>query len=289
MAVTDGTVQFEDTLANQVEISVPSFVYKTIIEYPFDIQKNDDGSYDSFDHGDGSETYDIRRCACRFMLTAAQQSTFNIMMKDDNVNTRTGRAYDLTLRMNTSSGFFPFGPDKGDVGDFDIAMVIKRHGTIGESPFKYFIMDVEMIHTGTFPAYSLPSEVSEGSFTFGSITNNRFPPGWFEPKVEYAYSATIEQDSTVQWMDRMEQGDSYTTNFEMFSNESKAAAVIDYITRTSREASFTIAAPADFYVWGRDLGNATFNVKLIQNKIIISHIKHNLFKYAIQLSYESTV
>jgi len=289
MPVTDGRVQFQDSQANQVEVSVPSFVYKTIIEFPFDIQKNDDGSYSSYDHGAGAETYDIRRCACRFMLTAAQQNTFNTMMKDDDVNTRTGRAFDMTLRMNTGSGFFPFGPDKGDVGDFTVAMVIKRHATIGEAPYKYFVMDVEMIHTGTYPAYSLPAEVSEGSFTIGTITNNRFPPGWFEPKIEYGYSATIEQDSTVQWIDRREQADWYTTNFEMFSNESKAAKVLEYITGTSREASFTIAAPADFYAFGRDVGNGTFNVKLIQNKIIISHLKHNMFKYAMQLSYESTV
>lgn len=289
MAVTDGRVKFIDSKANGIEVSIPSFAYKTIIEYPFDIQKNDDGSYDSYDHGAGAETYDIRMCSCRFMLTAAQQTTFNTMMKDDQNTVRTGRAYNMTLQMNTGSGFFPFGPDKGDVGDFTIAMVIKKHGAIGEAPFKYFIMDVEMINTGVFPAYSLPSEVSEGSFTIGTVSNNRFPPSWFGPKIKYGYSATVEQDSTVQWMDRREQADWYTTNFEMLSNESKIAAVLEYITKTSREAAFTIAAPADFYAFGRDIGNATFNVKLIQNRIIISHLKYNMFKYAIQLSYESTV
>jgi hypothetical protein len=286
MAVTDGKIQLEDADLNQIEISVPVFGYKTTILLPFDIQKLDTGLYGIYDHG---ASYDIRKCNCTFMLSATEMNTLNTFLKEDNISTSKGRAYNVTLRMNTGSGFFPYGADKGDVGDFTTAMTFTKHGSVGESPFNYFICDVEMVNVGTFPAYVLPAEVSDGAFTFGTITECRFPPDWFSPAINYGYYATIKQNSTVEWIDRGENADWFETQFDFRSNESKTAAVINYITGTSRGGAFNIATPAGYRPFGSDIGDGTFSVRLIQDKIEITHHEYNLFSFPITLSYESTV
>src|SRR4030042_2829656 len=227
--VTDGKIQLEDTDANQIEVSVPSFGYKTTILLPFDIQKLDTGKYCIFDHG---ATYDIRKCNCTFFLSATEMNTLNAFLKEDTIGTSKGRAFSVILRMNTGSGFFPFGPDKGDVGDFTVAMVINKHGAVIDSRFNYFTCEVEFTNVSSYPAYSLPDEVADGTFTFGTVTACRFPPDYFSPVVNYGYGATLKQGGSVEWIDRSENADWYETQFEMRSNESKAAKIIQYITGT---------------------------------------------------------
>jgi len=283
MAVTDGKIQFEDSDANQIEVTIPRFGYQTTIDMPLDIIQLDDGSYVAYDNGDGDPTlYDKRRCQCKLYLDATEQQTLNNFFRDDDENPK-GRAYDVTMRMNTGSGFFPFGPDKGDVGDFATAITFRSTPAIGDSPFLYFDGTLNMQHTGTFSAYSLPSEVSEGDLSIGSITNNRFPPGWFKPNGRYTYFETVKEDGSVEWMDRSEQGDWYNTSFEIVSNESKAAAVIDYLTATVRNNTFTLASCSNSYPFGRDLGD-TVVVRLIQSQIVIVHENYNRFRYTLKLS-----
>ncbi|GAI98184.1 unnamed protein product, partial [marine sediment metagenome] len=182
MAVSDGKVQFEDADANQIEVDLPVFPYKSNIIFPFDIQKLENGKYASYDHGVGAATYDHRICECTFQLTEAEAIIFNDFFRDDYTAApeTKGRAFDVTMRMNASSGFFPFGPDKGDVGDFVVALEIKSHARIGESPYLYFSITVNITNVGSWPVYSLPAEVAEGEMTIGTITNNRFPPDWIK-------------------------------------------------------------------------------------------------------------
>ena len=288
MPVTSGKIQFADN-GNTLEISLPIFGYKTIIDMPLEIVRLDNGKYELYDHGEDAETYDIRKCQCTFLLTATEQNSLNGFFNNAAANP-TGRGIDVTIRMNTGSGFFPFGADKGDVGDFDVAARIIETPITGESPFNYFTCKVEFIHTGTYPVYSLPAEISEGSFTIGTITNNRFPPAWFKPKSEYANWATIELDSSSQWIDRGTGGDWYDTEFEMHSNESKCAKVIEYLTGAAgRSNIFQVSQGTNYYMFGRDITTAALNVKLIQKRIVITHSRYNLFTYPLNLSYVSVV
>ena len=194
MAPGDGQIEFQQG-ATSIQVSVPSFSYKTTISLPFDWQKMDDGTWEGFDNG---TAYDKRKCECTLFFTAAQMATFNDFHRTDG----EGRAIDITMRMNANSGFHPFGPDKGDVGDFTVAVEIKNHGMVGESPFRYFKVDLVIYNTGSWPAYTPPAEVDDGDFTIGTITDLRFPPGWFEPEAEYGTFMTLEENSTSQWIDR---------------------------------------------------------------------------------------
>ena len=106
MAPGDGQIEFQQG-ATSIQVSIPSFSYKTTISLPFDWQKMDDGTWEGFDNG---TAYDKRKCECALFFTAAQMATFNDFLRTDG----EGRAIDITMRMNANSGFHPFGPDKGE-------------------------------------------------------------------------------------------------------------------------------------------------------------------------------
>lgn len=281
MAASSGKIEFEDADANKIQVSVPSYSYKTTIDLPFDWQKMDDGTWEGYDNG---TSYDKRMCECSFFLTVAEMATFNDFFRTDG----EGRGRDVTMRMNTDSGFFPFAPDKGDVGDFTVALTIKKPGKVGDAPFRYFKVGVIIHNTGSWPAYSAPAEVSEGNLTIGTVTNLRFPPAWFEPKSEYGEFVTIEQDSTSQWIDRSDNYDWYETSFNMVCNQSKTAALIAYLVDTARVNSFTTIPPGASYMFGRDKSaTATYTTKMIQDKIIITNDMHNRFSFGLNFNYIS--
>ena len=294
MAVTPGKVQFEDDDGNTLEVDLPLYPYVTTIDLPFEVQKLENGTYDIYDHAGGTpDTYDIRSCRCTFELTASEMALFNAFFSEDDQTTTKARGFDVTLRMNTNSGFHPFGPDKGDAGDFDVALIIASHGEVGEEPIGYFHVVVDMVNTGSWPTYSMPAEVADGSFTFGTVTSVRFPPQWFKPDVEYRVYRTTEQDGTVRWIDRGQAGDWFESSFELHANESKMGRVVAYLVNTARTAAFQVVAPAagitGYYVFGYDKGSAgTYNVKLIQDTLKITHDRYNHFKVPLSLTWVST-
>jgi len=285
--IIENKLEFEDTDGNKIMVSLPVFPYKTSIEFPFDIQKLNDGSYSSYDHG---STYDIRKCECTFILDEGETLTFlEFFTNEYEYGVNKGRAFDVTMRPTVSnSGFFPFGPDKGNNGDFDVGVIIKNISRIGNAPYLYFHIDVLIINTGSWPTYSLPSEVSEGSLTIGNVSNNRFPPNWFNPSGGYGYFGTVLQDGSIEWIDRFEGADHYQTSFNMVSNESKTAKVIEYITGTARDDNFSIVSGNNIFPFGKNIpDNKTYTVKMIQNKIDITHVRHDRFEYSLKLAYIS--
>jgi hypothetical protein len=280
VAPTDGHIEFQDPDANTIDVPIAIFPYKTIIELPFEWQKQDDGTWEGYDHG---TDYDKRSCECSFYFDATDMQTFNNFFRTDG----QGRGRDVTMRMNAGSGFFPFGADKGDVGDFTIALIIKKHGMVGESPFRYFKVDVIIYNTGAWPAYTPPAEVSEGNLTIGTISNLRFPPKWFKPKIGYGEFVTIEQNSSSQWIDRSINYDWYETGFNMVCNESKAAALIAYLVDTARINTFTVTPPTDSYMFGRDQGSsANYTVRMIQDKITITNDVFNRHSLALNFALD---
>lgn len=283
MAIADGSIQFDDNNGTTIDVPVPSFPYKTIIELPFEWQKQDDGTWEGYDHGD---TYDKRSCECSFFYDVDDMETFNDFFRTDG----EGRGQDVIMRMNSNSGFFPFGADKGDEGDFTVALIIKKHGMVGESPFRYFKFDVVIYNTGSWPAFTPPAEVDEGELTIGTVTDLRFPPDWFKPKAEYGEFATIEQDASSQWIDRSDNYDWYETGFNMVCNESKTAALIEYLVDTARVNSFTIEPPDDSYAFGRDnSATASYTVQLIQDTITITHTQNNRFTFPLNVAFVSSL
>jgi len=272
------TVTLSDT-SNEINVAVPIFGYKTNIYYPYTINQLSSGHFSAFDDG---SAYDHRSCEVSFEVSPEDMVTIN------NYITSTGRGKnDLILSMSSNSGFHPFAPDKGDTGPFTVAIEIKKYGKVTNEPFKYFVCDAVLHNTGEYPSYSLPSEIDEGEFTFGTVTNCRFPKSYFNPSARYAVYNTMTYSGAVEYIDQGINGDSYTTDFSFTCNESKTAAIISYLDAV-RTNTFTVVAPSDYYMFGSDKGESgEYTVRFIQNNISVLCEGYNRYSFNLQLEYVS--
>jgi hypothetical protein len=267
-----------------ITIANPLFGYKSIIQLPFDVQETDNGQIGIYDPG---STYDAYSCECEWILDSTEVSNLNSLLSDKD----EGRASNTTsMVLSSSSGFFPFGPQRGDTGTFTIAFLKQDQIGIGEAPYKYFKLMATIANVGDFPSYSLPSESGqeEGTVTIGTITDNRMPIGLFKPTVEYQYWGQQHRDGSVSFFDRGSSGDNYKTDFNMSSNEAKAAAVLNHIIGTARGNNFNLITGSDHYPFGYDKGGSgTHSVKLINRRIEVEHEKHNRFNYKMKVAFVS--
>jgi len=272
-----------DGTPDLIEIPVPIFGYTTTIQMKLAIQPLGDKKVFTFDSG---IAFDIRTFRGQLALNIADQLTFNDFMRT--VGADNGRAQNLKLDMITDSGFFPFGPDKGDKGTFTVSFRTVNKPGIGSGPYKHFPDEIVMVNIAAYPAYSLPSQIGQGNLTIGTITGNRFPPDWFEANTRYAAHHAILQGQTAEYIDQGVGADSYSNRFEMVSNHSKAAAVIDEMTATNRGSTFNLVVPADSFAFGRDKSDSgTYVVQMLDNEIEITHETFNRFRYGLNLNYVS--
>ena len=268
---------------NTITIGQPWFGYTSTINMPFTIEKLSNGTYATYDP---SSTCDVRQCQCTLYLDSTDHAAFTDFMGDA---TKGRGRDDIVMTLPTGSGFFPFGPDKGDVGAFTVAISPPDYQGIVESPYKYFMTEIVITNTGSYPSYTPPAhtDLKEGSWTFGTITDLRMPQGLFSPTIHTAFDTQITRGGAAMALDRAIGGDWEETEFTWELNEAKAAAICAYITGTSRAAGFNIIPGADYYPFGYVAGNSTITCRLIQNVISITHDRHNQFTFDLRLAYIS--
>lgn len=278
-----GGLRFINISGNYVDVALPVFPYRTTIRMPFEIIQREDGRYSSYDHG---SSYDIRECDCDLILDATDTQELLDFLRTDGI--QDGRGKKLVMTLGSDSGFHPFGPDKSNTGDFTVVVdVLDVSGAVGHQPWLYHKVSLHITNVATYPTYSLPSEITEGLLSIGTVTLCRFPEQFFSPNLRYAYTNTIEANSTERIVDRGSSGDSYTTSAEFLMNESKAAAVIDYLTSTARAGTWSLGTTTNFYPFGRDLGTGTFIVRLINSTITMVCESYNRWRFTLDLGYEA--
>jgi len=282
MPITEGKMTFGDGVGGTIEITRPIFGYKSVINFPFHTVNSEDTHIYSFDPG---APYDVRYCDCTFVLNATEHA---YLIGYINNTMRASNAVEMVLP--SGSGFHPFCPDKGDSGTFTVALEYLGSKGIGEAPYLYFHTNIRITNQGAYPEYALPTEVSEGSLTIGSVSGIRFPEDWFEPSTEYAAFGSTGRGGTVNFIDRGSYADAYNTKFKVTSNESKAAKVIKYLSGTARAASFQITTGTNYYAFNYEKGSSnTYNVKLNQNDLTVTNNEYNQFEFDLNLNWISTV
>lgn len=263
---------------NSVTLPQPVSV-STDIELPFDIVTLDDGTKLRYDNG---EQYDKRVCKCCFHLTPIQQLNLNTFLYT------TARANQLTLDAE-SDGFHPFAPDKGDGGNFTVSVMISGTPSIMTFPFRYFKCDLIIQNTGSYPAYSLPSEVDEGSWDFGTVENLNYPQAGFKPNMFYSVSISHTENSTPYYIDRSANADYASSKMILNCNESKAAAVLYYLTHTVRANAFILDTRSYFIIFGIDYEDGDPKYVIINsNKIIVNQTGYDNWTIELQLAIDFT-
>jgi hypothetical protein len=267
------TITFRFGASTDYTVKNPQWGYSTIIDLPFEIEKLDNGDYSIWDNG---INFDIRKCKCTFMLSLAQANTLLTALTTNSV----GRAATLTLMLGTNSGFYPFGPDKGDSGNFTIRVLnFKPLSSIGH-PADFFPIEIEFQNISTYPAYSMPAELQEGDLQIGTITGLRYPQGMHEQNFEFGIKPIITQGSEVYNIDSASNSDSYDSQMGMSLCYNKAAALIEHLTATVRASTLSIIPPANSYLFGRlNASTATYTCNWIDKQIEIQNPSFNNFTF----------
>lgn len=269
-----------------VEFPAPKFGYEVKITLSTHIQKLQNGKYSIWDDGGGVTTYDRRQLTCEFFLSATETNS----MIDIFTNSAKGRNENLAIRIQSAnhSDFYPFGPDKGDDGEYGCHLIsVIPHPTVGHPP-DYFNVACVFTSTNSYPGYAIPSKREEGELQIGTIDGLRWPKQGHRQTIEYGVQTNITTNGTPFGIDRTSTADTWDCELPLTLLQANAARLVDHISGTVRASDVSIIPPSNSYLFGRENdGTATYTCKLIQNEISIIHENHDRFNMSLQFSRKS--
>jgi hypothetical protein len=280
---------------NSVTINRPMWGYTSEIHMPISVQPRAPSGYGFFDPPEAGTgnlgTFDYRLCTIVEQLPTAQKVALNAFFRDAG----KGRCENVTLSLgNDPTGFFPFGPDLGDSGDFTVRMVGQEQGGMLFAPFKYFEdkITLVLIRGSTLPTYAIPAPIAQGNFQIGTLFGLLYPQNDFKPRSAYAMQTALSRTGDPFSVDGRAAGDAWETSFDQQCNAANAANLIALLV-ANRTTPINVIAPSDFYALGADQGaSGTYSCNCLgsshtKNEIVITvtHEHHNQF--TIPLSFYS--
>jgi hypothetical protein len=233
--------------SQSITIDRPGYGYTVDIHMPIAIPAVYPLGYGTpFDAG---STYDYRILTIpEYLLSTTKKAYLNTFFR----SAALGRCETVTLSLGVSaSGFYPAGPDKGDVGDFTLRLLSQQQGGWLLSPWAYWSDALQFLIVSA-PAYVLPSQVDQGPLQIGIVDGLRFPQAGFNPKSEYNYLSGLSAGGTPFALDGLEVSDFYESQWEQPLNHSNAAALVDYLVSTGRGNDIDIVGFNNDYIFGHD-------------------------------------
>lgn len=257
--------------STDVEFETPMYGYTTTLVMPFTISHMGGLVWRAWDDG---VNYDRRYLHCEWML----YKTLTAQLLDLFTNTAKGRGIYVTLKLGTTeTGFFPFGPDRGDKGDFQCVLKnLIAKPSIGY-PQDYFQVECDFIFTGSYPAGYTWTPASEGNLSIGTVTGLRYPQNMHDQEINYRVDVADTVNFSAYINDRTAGADSFVSSMSIDLLRVNMAELIEHLTGTVRIADLTITPPANAYMFGRENGDGPFTCKWIDNKIEIVHRGHDDF------------
>ena len=252
--------------STDVVLPAPNFGYTVTVHTSIIVRRMDDGTYRSWDNGN---TFDRRTLNCKWFLSLADTLSLIEIFRDS----AKGRGEEIQFRLGgTPTGFFPFGPDKGDKNNFSfVPLNINPRASVGHPP-DFFNVECEFENTGVFPSYTPPSPVNEGSLSIGTVLNLRYPDNMHQQEIEYAVETQITESANAFLVDKTETGDRYNVTLPMISRQPNAATLFNHLTGTVRADSVNIVPPANSFLFGREKGStATYTCSWLQTDVLITH------------------
>ncbi len=191
---------------------------------------------------------------------------------------------------NEPTGFYPFGPDYGDVGDFTVRVMERIQSGILYTPYKWFEENIvlQLVPNTTLPSYTFQQRIKQGKLKIGDIDGLRWVQ--FNPKTMYSLKLVKTRNGMPYTLDNGLSGDSWETGFELELNYSNAAAIVNYLTKI-RDFDIDIITQNNYFSFGMDqLSSGTYSTKQLgtsyDSKEIILNIKHVGFnQFVLPLSF----
>jgi len=251
----------EDTIT----INNPEYGYIAYVNMAISVVETEHG-YQLWDNGIG---YDHRTCKVdRFLFSDTEAATLETFL-----NSHRGEIIALTL--GTDSGFFPFGPDKGDTGIFTIK-VLERNFTLYDQ-FNQFTKSFKWLMVSA-PAYTLPAITRQGNFSIGGVDYLMYPQTGISQGKEYGLSTSVTLGGDGYYVDK--KVNVTTSGFTQNCNEGLAAALFAYMTGSNGRASdITIENAGRYYIFGVENGASdSYLCKNISPVIQCEHVGNEQFE-----------
>jgi hypothetical protein len=253
-----------------ITIAAPDWGYSVEIHMPISKVKAADNSYPDagfFDPPDESDppvygTYDYRICKIpSWTLSAGSKLAMNAFFDSP----AYGRGLNCIMDLgNTSTGFFPFGLDKGDTGKFTVRLLESTDTGMKLSPYKRFRESFTFVlvsTTNTVPSFDLSWQ---GDFQIGGCQGLLYPQAGFNPASEKLIYNDISVTGTPDSIIGPVAGFSYVSSFNLLCNDSRAYTLLDELVNAVRANDVDIVAPSLSYMFGRDNGTlGTYTCKLL--------------------------
>ena len=273
-----------------IEINPPQYGYSVGINMAMHIKDTSDGKIAIYDKG---VAHDYRTLSLSFLLNKTMHNSLMGFFNSQAIARGTG----FTMKLGTNpTGFYPSGPDKGDVGDFLMQLMAPPiETTYRYNPWKYFVSKL-LIKIVAAPSYSLPSRdgYSEGDFSITAygqteLTGLRFPENGLELRTIPAISTVVTQYGIPQVLDSGNNADSSECDFDIVANHPNMAALVHEITNHVRGTSFLINSHSSILPFGVLKEGYDCYAKLTDSKLVITHNSETEFTTSIKTKLDSLV
>jgi hypothetical protein len=193
------------------------------------------------------------------------------------------------------SGFFPFGVDQFDNGDYVVRELSREQSGKLMRPFRWSEDTIKLVMVSkTGVSYSaVPS--NQGSLYIGDCEYGfMYPPDGIRPKISYCFQTSLSMDGTPSSINGPLVGDSWETNFEIICNTYNAFCLIDQLVNKTRTANIDIVVPDHFDMFGIDQSNygvgGTYTCKFLgsermEKEIVLKIIHEGFDRFRIPLSF----
>jgi hypothetical protein len=207
-----------------------------------------------------------------WLLDATDKAELEGFFNDE----QKGRGNNFTLELGSSSGFFPFGMDKGDSNNFVCSLLSHDRKGVQLNPYLQHLNTITLVYvSGPSVTYTPPVAEAEGTLSIGTVTTLRPVQTFPETAQNTGIFRTISRGGTVSSVDMGSTADTIESKIDLEMRPGNCAALITYLLAT-RGGNYTIITPTNTWFFNESSG--TFTGKLLSNEIKILHEKFNLFK-----------
>ena len=267
--------------SDSITIKQPYFGYRSTLRMPFHYSRTTTG-YKVRDDGTAN---DIRMCdISTWLLDATDQAALYEFLN----NTAKGRCNNFTMALGeTPSGFFPFGPDKGDTGFFECSVLRYDPKNAQLNPYLQHDNGIVIVLKTALSAYTPAAKEAEGTLQIGTLTTLRPVQSFPMLNIDRPIVSEMTRSGLVYSVDIGNSGDVYESTLSLEMRAGNAAALITYLQAT-RAGDITITTPTNTWLFGIAKGSSgTYTVKLISGEITMIHDRFDLFKTDLKLWFKA--
>jgi len=192
-------------------------------------------------------------------------------------------------------GWFPFGPDYGDYGTYQVHVLNVKPSPQLMEPFLWWEIEIEIAYiSGPTPTFALPTPVDYGTLQIGTVATLRYPESTFQSTANIGINEAILFGGNVGAVDKGAYADAWRTKFDLQGTRSKITELINYLVTVPRDTTNKTYSPISIvtvdnqFMFGLegaaadDDGGNTYSAQLLSKEILITHIDFDLYNVTLE-------